>query len=231
MNLAVISLLALVVAILVSCFTELNVGILAIAFAWIVGVYFGGMRLDAVIAGFPVSLFLTLTGVTLLFTQAQLNGTLDRVAHRAVRICRGNVGLIQVIFFLLGCGLASVGPGNVSTAALLGPMAMATAARAGIPAFLMIIMVGNGAQAGSLSPVAPTGIIVNGLMAKIGLGGHEWFTYWTNLAAHATVAFGGYFLFGGLKLFAKSAAVTIEHKAEDVEFDTSNVITMIVIGT
>ncbi len=49
----------------------------------------------------------------------------------------------------------------------------------------MIIMVGNGAQAGALSPFAPTGVIVNGLMNKIGLPGHEWFTYWTNLAAHA----------------------------------------------
>ena len=100
MNLAVVSLLALVVAILVSCFTELNVGILALAFAWIVGVYLGGMGLDTVLAGFPVSLFLTLTGVTLLFSQAQLNGTLDRIAHRAVRVCRGNVGLIPVIIFV-----------------------------------------------------------------------------------------------------------------------------------
>ena len=39
---------------------------------------------------------------------------------------------------------------------------------ANIPLFLMAIMVGNGANAGSLSPFAPTGIIVNGLMARIG---------------------------------------------------------------
>ncbi|MSO57365.1 MAG: C4-dicarboxylate ABC transporter [Acidobacteria bacterium] len=229
MNLAYVSLAALVIAILVSCFTELNVGILSIAFAWIVGVYFGGMRLDDVTRGFPVSLFLTLAGVTLLFTQAQINGTLDRIAHRAVRVCRGNVGFIPVIFFLLGLGLASVGPGNVSTAALLGPMAMATAARAGIPAFLMIIMVGNGAQAGSLSPFAPTGIIVNGLMAKIDLGGHEWHNYITNLLAHAFVAFGGYFLFGGLRLF-RFAYSGIEEKHESIRFDSSNWITVVVIG-
>ena len=230
MNLAYVSLAALVVAILVSCFTELNVGILALALAWIVGVYVGGMPLNDVIGGFPVSLFLTLSGVTLLFAQAQQNRTLDRIAHRAVRVCRGNAGLIPIMFFALGCALASVGPGNVSTAALLGPMAMAVAGRAAIPAFLMIIMVGNGAQAGALSPFAPTGVIVNGLMAKIGLAGHEWFTYWTNLAAHAAVAFGGYALFGGLTLFKSSAVVTIEHKPEDIDFDTSNVITMVVIA-
>ena len=230
MDLAYVSLGALVVAILVSCFTELNVGVLAIALAWIVGVYVGGLPLNDVIAGFPVSLFLTLAGVTLLFAQAQQNRTLDRIAHRAVRVCRGNTGLIPIMFFALGCALASMGPGNISTAALLGPMAMAVAGRAAIPAFLMIIMVGNGAQAGALSPFAPTGVIVNGLMVKIGLPGHEFFTYWTNLAAHAAVAFGGYFLFGGLRLFRSSAVVTIEHKAEDVEFDTGNLITMVVIG-
>ena len=230
MNLAYLSLAALVIAILVSCFTELNVGILSLAFAWIVGVYFGGMTLNQVIAGFPVALFLTLAGVTLLFSQAQLNGTLDRIAHRAVQICRGNAGLIPVMFFVLAAALASLGPGNVSTAALLAPMAMAVAGRAAIPAFLMIIMVGDGAQAGALSPFAPTGVIVNGLMDKIGLPGHEWHTYYTNLGAHALVAFGGYFLFGGLKLFRSAKVVTIEQKPEDIAFETRHWITIVVIG-
>jgi hypothetical protein len=53
MNLAWLSLAALVVAILVSCFSRLNVGILGLAFAWLVGVYVGGMSLADVLAGFP----------------------------------------------------------------------------------------------------------------------------------------------------------------------------------
>ncbi len=206
MSLAWLSLGALFVAIIVSCFTRLNPGVLAVAFAWIVGVYLGGMRVDDVVAGFPIQLFLTLAGVTLLFTQAQLNGTLDQIAHRSVRLCRGNTGLIPISFFLLGLGIASLGPGNVSTAAMLAPMAMAVANRARIPAFLMALMVGMGAQAGALSPFAPTGIIVNGLMDRIALGGYEWRTYWSNAAAHAALAFGGYALLGGLKLFGSEYA-------------------------
>ena len=201
MSLAWLSLSALFVAIIVSCFTRLNVGVLAVAFAWIVGVYFGGMRLEDVLGGFPIQLFLTLVGVTMLFTQAQLNGTLDQIAHRSVRLCRGNTGLIPVTFFLLGLGIASLGPGNVATAAMLAPMAMAVAARARIPLFLMALMVGMGAQAGALSPFAPTGIIVNGIMDKIALSGYEWRTYWSNAAAHAGLAFAGYVLLGGVKLF------------------------------
>src|SRR5688500_11912405 len=125
MTLAELSLAALVVAIIVSCVSEMNVGILALALAWIVGVYIGGQSLNEVIGAFPVQLFLMLVGVTLLFSQAQLNGTLARVAHGAVRLCRGNVGMIPVMFFFLGCGIASLGPGNVSTAAMLAPIAMA----------------------------------------------------------------------------------------------------------
>ena len=158
MNLAWLSLGALVIAMIVSCFSTLNVGVLALALAWIVGVYLGSMSLNDVLSGFPVQLFLTLAGVTLMFTHAQLNGTLDRVAHAAVRVCRGNAGLIPVMFFVLGSIIASLGPGNVATAAMLAPMAMAVATRAAIPPFLMAIMVGNGAQSGALSPVAPTGI-------------------------------------------------------------------------
>ena len=49
MNLAVLSVAALVIAIIVSCVTSLNVGVLAMAMAWILGVYFGGMPINTVI--------------------------------------------------------------------------------------------------------------------------------------------------------------------------------------
>ena len=214
MSLAVLSVAALAVAIIVSCVTTLNVGVLAIALAWIIGVYAGGIPVATVMGGFPTQLFLTLTGMTLLFTAAQCNGTLDRLAHQAVRTCRGNRGVIPIMFFLLAAGLASMGPGNIATAAILAPMAMATAVRVGIPLFLMAIMVGNGANSGSLSPFAPTGIIVNGLMERNGLDGYELSTYLYNLGAHAAVAFAGYFLFGGLKLFAaRHSAVAAQRAA------------------
>jgi Na+/H+ antiporter NhaD/arsenite permease-like protein len=231
-SLAWLSLAALAIAMIVSCFSQLNVGVLGLALAWIVGVYLGGMSLNDVVSGFPVQLFLTLAGVTLLFTQAQLNGTLDRVAHAAVRVCRGNTGLVPVMFFVLAGLIASLGPGNVATAAMLAPMAMAVGTRASIPPFLMAIMVGNGAQSGSLSPFAPTGIIVTGLMDKIGLGGYEWRTYLLNFAAHAIVAFAGYFLFGGWKLFKDrfQGVDPASAGAPDTRFASPHWITLLVIG-
>ena len=232
MNLAAISVAALALAVLVSCVSPLNVGVLAIVLAWIVGVYIGGLPVNTVMSGFPTPLFLTLTGVTLLFALAQTNGTLERITNHAVRVCRGNRGVIPIMFFGLGAGLASMGPGNIATAALVAPLAMATAARIGIPLFLMAIMVGNGANAGALSPFAPTGIIVNGLMARHGLTGYELQTYLYLLLAHAAVAFTGYFLFGGLKLFT-AGRVTDEECVEPSAgpFQRKHWITIGVIAT
>jgi di/tricarboxylate transporter len=229
-NLAVISVAALALAVIVSCFSRLNVGVLAVALAWIVGVYLGGIPVNTVMSGFPSQLFLTLTGVTLLFALAESNGTLRRITQHAVRICRGNRGTIPVMFFVLGAAIASMGPGNIATAALLAPLAMATAARTGIPLFLMAIMVGNGANSGSLSPFAPTGIIVNGIMARNGLSGLEWQTYAYNFLAHASVAFGGYLLFGGLKLFGSGNAPSTDPDDQTEGLSRRHWITLAVIG-
>jgi Na+/H+ antiporter NhaD/arsenite permease-like protein len=231
MNLAWLSVGALIVAIVVSCFSQLNVGILALAFAWIIGVYFAGMTLATVFSGFPVALFLTLTGVTLLFTQAQLNGTLDKAAHRAMQVCRGNVGLMPIMFFFVTSALSSLGPGNIASAALVAPVAMAVAGRAAVPMFLMAIMVGNGASAGSLSPFAPAGIVVNGIMSRIGLGGHEFQTYLNNLLVHAVVAIVAYFILGGWKLFRFSYSVPTEESGPATSLDSKNWVTLGVIAT
>ena len=203
MSLAALSLAALVVALLASCVLSLNVGILAIALAWLVGVYAGGMRPEEVMAGFPAALFLTLAGVTLLFTQAQVNGTLDRIAHRAVSACRGNVFVMPVMVFVMTAALSSIGPGNIASTALMAPMGMAVAGRYGISPFLMAIMIANGASAGSLSPIAPTGIIANNITARIGLPDVQWPIYLNNLVAHTAVAFAGYLLLGGWRLLSR----------------------------
>jgi di/tricarboxylate transporter len=228
-HLGLISLIALALAVILSCFTQLNVGILCIALAWIIGVYLGDMRARDIIGGFPEEIFLTLTGVTLIFSQARVNGTLDRVAHAAIRLAGGRVGFVPILYFSIAALIASAGPGNIATIGLLGPIAIATAIRMNISPFLMAIMVGNGVQAGALSPIAPTGVIVKGLMNDIGLAGMERETWLYNAAAHAVVAFGGYFLFGGLSLLRRQE----RYKATEETIEPLNknhVVTLVTIG-
>ena len=206
MNPAILSLVALLIALGLSMATKLNVGVLAMAFAWLIGVYVVEWKVEQVAAGFPASLFLTLTGVTLLFALAESNGTLERLAHRAVGLARGRTRLIPIILFVVAFLLSSVGPGAITTVALLIPMAMAIATRAGVPRFLTALAVANGANAGNLSPISSIGIIANTKMAGVGLGGHEGKVWVANLLAHVLVTAGAYVLLGGWRLTAAPAA-------------------------
>lgn len=235
MDAATLSLGALLVAIVVSCTVRLHVGFLAIALAWLVGVYLDDMTAREVMSGFPTRLFMTLAGVTLLFSQAQANGTLDLVAHRAVRLCGGNVGVMPIMFYVLSFVLSSIGPGSIASTALMAPMGMAVAGQVGIPAFWMAIMIGHGGNAAALSPFAPAGIIVNGVMDDIGLPGHELATYLHNGLAHTVVVFGAYFAFGGLRLLGRRhegelQVPSLEGADGPTSFDRRHWLTIGVIG-
>jgi hypothetical protein len=189
-----------------SCTTTINVGIVALALALAVGVFLGDMTPAAVLRGFPVELLVTLVGVTLLFAIAEVNGTLERLTSRAVRVCRGHAGALPVMFFIVGFAVSTIGAGATPASALLAPPAMAVAARAGVPPLLMAVMAGNGALAGTLSPFAPTGIVAHGVMARIGLGGVVVETFAYNALAHAFVGIAGFLVLGGWRLFRRGAA-------------------------
>jgi di/tricarboxylate transporter len=226
MPLAWISIAALVLAVALSCTTAINVGVLSLALAWLVGVYLGGMSVNTVLEGFPTALLVTLIGVTLLFSIAQCNGTLAQVTGRAVQICRGRAGLLPIMFFVLGLVISTIGPGATPTSALLAPPAMAVAGTAGVPPLLMAIMAGNGALAGTLSPFAPTGIVAHGVMERIGLAGVEWQTYAYNALAHALVGFGGFVVLGGLKLFKRHDTIVAAVDSEVDSMEAAHWITL-----
>jgi Na+/H+ antiporter NhaD/arsenite permease-like protein len=212
MNPALASLLALVVAIVLSIATRVNVGLIAIAFAWLVGVYIADLTPDAVVRGFPSALFVTLTGVTLLFAAVEENGTLRQLAHRAARLARGDARLLPIVFFVLAGVISTVGPGAISSVALVAPLAMAIGDRARVPPFLTALMVANGANAGNLSPVSSVGVIANTTMASAGMPGHEGKVFLANFLAHTLVALAAYFLLGGIRLEGAAGG-----QAEEIE--------------
>ena len=188
MNLAWISIAALVLAVTLSCTTTINVGVLSMALALLVGVYLGGMSPD---------------------------GGARRISDGAARHARRRDAALQ---HRRGQRHAGAGDGarRAPLPRARGPAAdhvlrprprhrddrrrrharrarcwrrprWPWPRRAGIPLLLMAIMAGNGALAGTLSPFAPTGIVAHGVMARIGLGGVEWQTFAYNALAHTIV--------------------------------------------
>ena len=183
---AALSVCALVTVVVVSCTSRVNVGLLAIPLAWVVGVH-AGRGADGVLTGFPVSLFVTLAGVTLLFSLSETNGTVELLARRLLAVARGRSRAVPILIFCIAGIVASVGPGAIVSVALIAPVAMAIGQRGGLPPFLTALMVANGANAGNLSPVSAVGIIANDRMMAAGIGGHEWKVFAANFLAHAAV--------------------------------------------
>jgi len=207
MSPAIASLIALLIAIALSLTSRINVGVVAIVFAWVIGTAMAAMKPDQIAAGFPSSLFLTLLGVTLLFALADTNGTLERLANRAVTLAGGSARVVPILFFVIACVLSSIGPGAISSVALIIPLAMAIGTRVGVPRFLTALMVANGANAGNLSPISAVGVLANTKMAGAGIGGHEIKVWLANLIAHTLVATAAYVMLGGYRL-SPAAKVT-----------------------
>jgi len=210
---AALALLAIGIVVVASFATRLNVGILAVALAWPIAVYAAGWKADRMMATFPSSLFLTLLGVTLLFGVAQANGTMAALTQRSLALAAGRAGLLPLLFFVIACAISTMGPGAIATLALLAPLAMAAGSRAGVPVLLTALMIGNGANAGNLSPFSAVGVIVSSAMTKAGLGGHEWRVWAANFVAHTLAALLAWALFGGPRLLR--GGVTLERERSE----------------
>ncbi len=74
-------------------------------------------------------------------------------------------------------------------------------------------MLGNGANAGNLSPFSAVGVIVAAGMGKAGLEGHEWQVWAANFVAHALAAAVAWVLFGGPRLLRGRRLVDVGQMA------------------
>jgi di/tricarboxylate transporter len=200
MSLAVISLIALIIVIVVSCVSTRNIGIMALGVALVIGHYLGGMKVDDILKGYPTSLFIMLAGTTFLFGIAQTNGTLEKVTKLIIKGIRGNIALLPVLLFLIGLTIGAAGPGPTVTAALLAPTVMLLAKELELNPLLLAIMAGNGGHAGGMSPIAIGGIITTGLTAKLGLTDVSVLIWLNNVLVHLATSVVAFFVFGGMKL-------------------------------
>ncbi|WP_333595132.1 SLC13 family permease, partial [Anaerospora hongkongensis] len=122
--------------------------------------------------------------------------------------------LIPIIFFFLVTLVTTIGPGNIASTALLAPVGMAIAGRIGVPAMAMTMLIVGAANGAAFSPFAPTGIISNGIIAKMApqlgipadsLSSLAWKVHFNSEIVQGLVNFGGFFIFGGLAWMRKQS--------------------------
>jgi len=236
MSIAVISLIALLIVLVISLIWSYNVGLLALALAFIV-TQIGGMPLKELFGSFPTHLFIMLVGVTYFFGIAETNGTIDIICKASMRFIRGKKGLIPVVLFMLAAVVGGAGAGSIAAVAMLAPLAMGLASRMKMHPLLAAMGVAYGALSTTLVPFSATGVIFTGILKNIGISGVSWIIT-RNLIIECFIIFGiGYVLFGGLTLW-KNEGSSEDAASTDIsefihakfEIKRANILTFIAMG-
>ncbi|MEX0681557.1 MAG: SLC13 family permease [Balneolales bacterium] len=202
---AILSIVSIFIAIMIGNIKRVNIGMLSIAFAFLIGFFLVELAPADIVVGWPLNLFFMLLGITLLFGIATVNGTLALMAKKAVEATMGKTKLIPPVFFLMAGILAALGAGNIAICVLLLPIAMTVASNHHISPLLMATMVIAGSNAGGLSPIAPTGIIASTLSSDQGLD-LERSIFLKQIIGQSLLAIVLYFFFKGHRLKDDPAA-------------------------
>ena len=167
----VASLIILCAVIIAAFVLKINSGIIAISVSLVLARIVGLSDSALIKDFFDSKLFINLLGVMLLFGIAQENGTLELLAKKIISLCRGKVKLFPLILFLVAAFIAAIGPGPITTCALIAVIAIALAKETNVPAMRLIPFGALGSFAGGLSAITPTGIVGVAQSEAIGLDG------------------------------------------------------------
>lgn len=170
MNLGLISLIALLAAIVIGFTRNANVGIISVGFAMILGLIFG-IDTKEILSGFSSSLFIQMVGITYLFAIVQENGALELLAKKLVGLVGKRKALIPFVMYVLGFLICAVGPGAIPSLAIVPAIAIPVAVSAGVNPIMAAVIGDLGVMSGRMSPLTPESAVVRELMEAQGLAG------------------------------------------------------------
>lgn len=153
-------LLAVVASIAISYFCKVNLGIPALIFAYLIGVFIQGMKVKNIVAMWPTSVVFQLMTITMFFSFAIFNGTLPKVADVIIYRFRNNAKVIPFALMLIGVILGALGAPPPACNAILAVLTFTIAIPAGLSPWLCGVIVCFGGSIGTFFPWAVQGSVV-----------------------------------------------------------------------
>ncbi|MGI6403584.1 MAG: SLC13 family permease [Oscillospiraceae bacterium] len=155
-----ICMVAIIAAIALGWKFKFNTGILAMGFAFIIGVLFMGGKVSTVISFWPTNIVFFLIAISLFFTYATSNGTMELLGKHLLYMMNGNAKLIPWVIALVSALVAFLGAG-ASTPAIVGPLAFSIGLTAGIHPIVIAVTVGCSALIGADNPINGFGGVIS----------------------------------------------------------------------
>lgn len=120
--------LALAVSIAIGRVRKINIGLVAIPFAYIIGAFFMHIKPSDVIDLWPSHIFFAILAISLFFGFAMANGTLAEIANGLLYRFRA----APVMIFLVSVLISALGAGYYAVMVLMAPIALLVCRKIGI---------------------------------------------------------------------------------------------------
>ena len=168
-TIVILCLVGVALAIFLSYKFNLQMGISAMVFAFIIGVLFMGLRVKNVIAMFPTSVFFQVLALSLFFGVGVVNGTMEAVAKKMLYATRKKPYMLVFMLMIIGFALGILGCVPPAAGAILAVMGFTIAVPSGVDP-LICASLGYSCNAGSFVRWGASGAIID---AKIAEQGYE----------------------------------------------------------
>ena len=195
----VLALIIFVAVVIIAFLKKMNVGLLAIAVAVVLGRFFG-IKDSEIIAGFSTSLFSTLVGITFLFTIVNSTGALELGAKKIVSLVGKKIWLIPIFVYMAGFIIAAVGPGAIPALAIIPPLAVTLALQVGYHPVMLALIGVTGLMAGRMTSITPEGILISGIITGQGLDDVMFSVLMSNIIVTVTFSIITYIVYKGYKV-------------------------------
>lgn len=220
----VLSLLFLIGAIVLGFTKKLNVGIVSVGLAFVLGLI-SGVDTNVILSGFPSKLFMTLLGTMFFFCLLQENHTLELLSKKMVAMVGRKTFLIPIIIYVVSYVLSAAGPGAISVQSVMIIFAVSLSVQMHASPILMGSMAILGAVGGTASPIALSGIIVTDLTEEMGMSGVAFPVFLGVSVANLMCAVILYIVFKGYKMKSEDTIT----KEDLPKFNRSQIICIIAL--
>ena len=172
MEIALVSLIILVLVIFIGFFRKINVGLVAILAVTIFGAFIGEKD-SVIIKGFSSSLFIMLLGVSFLCSIGITNGSLELMSKKILKLSGGYAFIAPVLIYIIGFGIAAIGPGCVPALGIVAALSLPLGKSTGYDPVMLAIIGEIGSFTGRFSPITPESLLIQKLTEPQGITNYQ----------------------------------------------------------
>lgn len=162
----ILCIVAIVAAIVIGNVCKINTGIVAAAFAFIIGTLTMGLSADTIVGYWPDKIFYFIIACGLFFGFAVENGTVNALGKNLLYLTNGRAALIPWIIWIIGFIVGAMGAG-VASITIIGPLCFPVAAAAGISPLMTATAIMCGCITGFNNPfTGQMGVTIMNLLSE-----------------------------------------------------------------